>query len=381
MLISRRNFLRTISTGAAAGAAMPVTRIWPAHVLEPTGPIVPRGPVRLNENENVYGPCKKALAAMHSAVSTANRYPNADYAELTGSIASFHGVKPEQVLLGCGSTEILRVAAVAFLRRGKQLVQASPTFEAIGRYAKAAGAEVVSVPLDRSFAHDLNEMLARVDATTSLVYICNPNNPTASLTPRKDLESFIANLHPSCYVLIDEAYHHYAGQSSMYASFVDRPTNAEKVIVCRTFSEIYALAGLRLGYCIAAPAVIEQMRPHITLNSVNGVVVRAATAALEDTESVRNFVKQNTDARQEFLNQAQARMLRFIDSHANFVMLNTQHRAGEVIEYFRKENILLGSPVPAIDTYIRVSLGAANEMRAFWRTWDRSPFARAPMHH
>jgi histidinol-phosphate aminotransferase len=359
---------------------MPVTRIWPAHVLEPIEAIVPSGPVRLNENENVYGPCKKALAEMHSAVSTANRYPYADYAELAGSIARFHGVKPEQVLLGCGSTEILRVAAVAFLRRGNQLVQASPTFDTIGRYAKATGAEVVSVPLDRSFAHDLDEMLARADAS-SLVYICNPNNPTASLTPRKDLERFIDNLHPSCYVLIDEAYHHYAGQSSMYASFVDHPTNVEKVIVCRTFSEVYALAGLRLGYCIAAPAVIEQMRPHITFNSVNGVVIGAATAALEDRESVRNFVKQNADARQEFLNQAQARMLRFIDSHANFVMLNTQHPAGEVIEYFRKENILLGSLVPAMDTYIRVSLGAANEMRAFWRTWDRSPFARASMHH
>jgi histidinol-phosphate/aromatic aminotransferase/cobyric acid decarboxylase-like protein len=98
-------------------------------------------------------------------------------------------------------------------------------------------------------------------------------------------------------------------------------------------------------------------------------------------ENVRQFVKQNTDARQEFLNQAQARMLRWIDSHANFVMLNTQHPAGEVIEYFRKKKILVGGPAPVLDTYIRVSLGAPSEMRAFWRAWDRSPFARAPMHH
>jgi histidinol-phosphate aminotransferase len=318
---------------------------------------------------------------MRSALATSNRYPDADYAELSGSIARFHGVKPERVLLGCGSTEILRVAAVAFLGHGKQLVQASPTFEAIELYAKAAGAEVVSVPLDRNFAHDLNKMRERSHAGTPLVYICNPNNPTASLTPRKELESFIRSLPSDCYVLIDEAYHHYAGQSSAYASFIDHPIDAENVIVCRTFSEVYALAGLRLGYCIAAPPAIEEMRSHLTFDSVNRVVACAATAALEDMENVRQFVKQNTDARQEFLNQAQARMLRWIDSHANFVMLNTQHPAGEVIEYFRKKKILVGGPAPVLDTYIRVSLGAPSEMRAFWRAWDRSPFARAPMHH
>jgi histidinol-phosphate aminotransferase len=381
MLTSRRNFIRAISAGAAAQAALPLARTLRGNALEPTGAIAPGGPIRLNRNENVYGPCRKALAAIHSALSTANRYPYGDCAELARRIASFHNVQPEQVLLGCGSTEIMRVAAVAFLGRGKQLVQASPTFEAIERYARSTGAEVLSVPLDRTYAHDLDDMLARANTSTALVYICNPNNPTATITPRKDLDSFIRNLHPSCYILIDEAYHDYAGRSSTYASFIDHPINAERVIVCRTFSKVYGLAGLRLGYCIAAPAIIERMRSHITFNSVNGMVVRAATAALEDTESVREFVKQNTDDRQEFFNQAISRMLRPIDSHANFVMMSTNHPAREVVEHFRKDNILLGCPVPAMDIYIRVSLGTPSEMRAFWRTWDKSPYAKAPMHH
>jgi histidinol-phosphate aminotransferase len=285
------------------------------------------------------------------------------------------------VLLGCGSTEILRAAAGAFLGRGKQLLQASPTFEAIESYARLSGAEVVSVPLDRMFGHDVEAMLAHANASTALTYICNPNNPTASITPRKNLDDFIRNLQASCYVLIDEAYHHYAGQSSMYASYIEHPSNSDRVIVCRTFSAVYGLAGLRLGYCIAPATIIEQMLPYITISGVNGMVIRAATAALEDTDSVREFVKRNADSRQEFFNQAMARMLKPIDSHANFVMMNVYNPAEEIVEYFRSENILVGGPFPAMATYIRVSMGAPEEMLAFWRAWDRLPFAKAPMHH
>src|SRR5204862_532646 len=142
-------------------------------------------------------------------------------------IAKLHAVKPEQVLLGCGSTEILRAAASAFLSQNAQFLQASPTFEEIEAYARLTGAEVVSVSLDRKFAHDLDAMLERSNAATALVYICNPNNPTGSVTPRKNLDNFIASLNPAAYVLIDEAYHHYAGESSMYASFIEHPSTSD----------------------------------------------------------------------------------------------------------------------------------------------------------
>ena len=173
-------------------------------------------------------------------------------------------MKPEQVLLGCGSTEILRVAAFAFLGSGKQLIQASPTFEALAHYARVAGSDFISVCPTPAFAHDLGGMLARANAATTLVYICNPNNPTASLTPRKDLENFISKLPASTFVVIDEAYHHYAGQSGMYASFIDRPLHDERVIVARTFSKVYVLAGLRLGYAVAPQTIIQQMRKFAT---------------------------------------------------------------------------------------------------------------------
>src|SRR6266704_5338242 len=212
------------------------------------------------------------------------------------------------------------------------------TFEAIEHYARAADSDVISVRLTSAFAHDLDGMLAGASASRTLVYICNPNNPTASLTPRKGLENFISKLPASTFVVIDEAYHHYAGESGMYASFIDRPLDDERVIVARTFSKVYGLAGLRLGYAVASPKVIHQIQKFATEANINAIVTQAAAAALDDVDATDDFIQRNTNDRQEFFNQAMARAVKPIDSHANFVMMNTFHPAEEVIEHFRKNN-------------------------------------------
>jgi histidinol-phosphate aminotransferase len=339
------------------------------------------GLVRLNSNENTYAPSAKVADAIKSSIGSANRYPRLEYNLLVERIAGFHNVKTENVLLGCGSTEILRVATSAFLGNGKQLIQASPTFEAIEHYARAAASEVISVRLTPAFAHDLDAMLARATASTTLVYICNPNNPTASLTPRKDLEGFIGKLPATAFVIIDEAYHQYVNQSGMYASFIDHPLGDERVIVTRSFSKVYGLAGLRLGYAVASPKVIPRMRKFATEDDINGIVTQAAAAALDDADGVNDFVQRTGDDRQEFFNQAMARGLKPIGSHANFVMLNTFHPAEDVIRDFQKNNILIGRHYPPMDTYIRVSLGRAAEMLAFWRAWDGLPYSKNLMSH
>ena len=232
-----------------------------------------------------------------------------------------------------------------------------------------AGAEVVGVRVSRDYTHDLDAMLARIDAETRLVYICNPNNPTGRLTGRRDLEAFLRKLPAACVVLMDEAYHHYAGESPDYASFIDRPVDDGRVIVTRTFSKIYGLAGLRVGYAVAAVPVARVLAAHALADGVSVVAARAAGAALDDTGHVRTSVSRNTDDRQEFLNQATARMLR-LDSLTNFVMVDTGRPAVEVVEHFRKHGILVSGPVPAFDKDIRVSLGTPADMREFWRVWD-----------
>jgi histidinol-phosphate aminotransferase len=173
------------------------------------------------------------------------------------------------------------------------------------------------------------------------------------------------------HLLIDEAYHHFALSSQMYQSFIDSPVNDERVIVSRTFSKVYGLAGLRLGYAIASPKVAENLRRYATIINVNGMVSPAAMAGLRDSDGLAAAVKRNADDRQEFFNQAMARMLKPIDSHANFVMMNVQRPAEQVIEHFKENSILIGRKFPAMSTHIRVSLGKPTEMDEFWKLWDR----------
>src|SRR5438552_5496805 len=383
MTSSRRDFLRSLGIGAAAGAAVhwPLGESPAAYAFESTRATQPDGFVRLDSNENAYGPSAKVAEAILSATALVNRYPFRKYDEVTEKIANFHHVKPEQVLFACDSTEILRVAACAFPGDGRQLIQPWPTFEAIQDYAKSVGSEVVSVPLAENLAHDLDGMLRCSGPSTGLVYICNPNNPTATLTRRKDLENFIGRLPATTMVLIDEAYHHYAGQSEAYASFIDRPLNDERVIVIRTFSKVYGLAGLRLGYAVASPKVIAKMRKFLTQDSLNAIIAEVVGVALDDTDAVTKSVKRNRDDDQEFRNSAMLRMLMPVDSHANFVMMDTQHPADEVIQHFRKHNVLIGRHFPPMDTYIRVSLGTPEQMHTFWQTWDLLPWAKKFMHH
>jgi histidinol-phosphate aminotransferase len=167
----------------------------------------------------------------------------------------------------------------------------------------------------------------------------------------------------------------------MYASFIDHPLDDERVIVTRTFSKVYGLAGLRLGYAVASPSAIQKMRQFASQDNINTVVVQAALAALRDIDGMNDSVRRNMDDRQEFFNQAMARALKPIDSHANFVMMNTFHPAEELIQHFRKDNILIGRSFPPMNTYVRISLGRPEEMHRFWQTWDTLPYPKHTMQH
>lgn len=312
-------------------------------------------------------------AMREAALGAAFRYPDVEAEALRVMIASRHGVPREQVVLGCGSREILRAAIDAFVGTQKTLVAATPTFALVAECARLAGAQVVGVPLNREYSHDLKAMLAQTTPDTGLIYVCNPNNPTGGLTRRDELEAFLRSVPSTTAVLIDEAYHHYAGDALDYASFIDRPAENDRVIVTRSFSKIYGLAGLRVGYAIAAPRMTRLLAPRLLPGGVSVVAARAAAAALDDPEHIRASIIRNTDDKQEFFNQALSRMLRPMDSVTNFVMFNTGHPAVEVIEHFRQHGVLVSGPIPAFDAAIRVSLGTPAEMRAFWRVWDLMP--------
>ena len=358
MAISRRTLLGRLGAGVAAVVAERRLAA-DSNAVTAGGRLDTNrsgGPIRLNRNENPYGPSAAVLAAMREAPpAAASRYPDVEAEELRRKIADLHRVAPEQVVLGCGSGEILRAAIDAFVGPKKRLVTALPTFESIDGWARRAGGEVVGVRVSRDYTHDLDAMLARIDAETGLVYICNPNNPTGRLTGRRDLDVFLRKLPATAVVVMDEAYHHYAGDVSDYASFIDHRVDDGRVIATRTFSKIYGLAGLRVGYGVAAAPMARILAAHGLADGVSAVAARAAGAALDDTAHVRTSVTRNTDDRQEFLNQATARMLR-LDSLTNFVMVGTGRPAVEVVDHFRKHDILVSGPVPGFEKDIRVSL-------------------------
>ena len=385
MSFSRRKLLRDIGVGAVVGAAAPALRGFPLASAtdalrenfvgadQPARVATAADPVLLYRNENPYGPSERVLAVLRESVASGNRYPRTEYDTLIGKLGAQHNVKPEQIVLGCGSGEILGMAALAFLRPGKKLVQAAPTFPSLGKLAQAAGVEVVSIPLNKRYEHDLPAMLDAARASTGLVYVVNPNNPTGTITPRKDIEAFLGKLPADVTILIDEAYHHFVTPNTAYESFLDRHFDDPRIIVSRTFSKIYGLAGMRIGYAVATPEMAKRLPAGFPNWSVSVVSARAASAALDDVDYVRLGIKRNTDDRQEFMNQVNARMLRAIDSQANFVMVNPMRPPDEVIEHLKKNHILIGPKYPVLDKYIRVSLGTPSEMQAFWRAWDLMP--------
>jgi len=374
MPITRRKFFHNVAAGAVATAALPaLADLGFSELIPGSRASEPGGPIILSRNENAYGPSQKVIAAMQDALQFANRYPDPAVKALHERIAQSHSIKPEQLVLGCGSGEILSIAASAFVDPGKQLLTGLPTFEAIGRCAKTVGAEVVEIPLAKNYSHDLTAMLAKAGATTGLIYICNPNNPTGSLTPRKDLEEFIRKLPATTTVLIDEAYHHFVGATPDYSSFIDNPINDDRVIVARTFSKVYGLAGIRVGYAVGAPEKIKPLAARRLPEGLNAVGAHSALVAYDDLDHVQMSAKRNAADRQEFFNQAKARKVLGIASFTNFAMLQTGRPALDVIAHFRKNNIEIARLFPSMNTFVRVSFGTPPQMMEFWRVWDLLP--------
>jgi histidinol-phosphate aminotransferase len=373
--ISRRNFARLLGAGAAAAVARPVLSLAGSDP-SPSGPIATSSAganiVRLSSNENPYGPSLKALKAMSDAFGLAYRYPDEHAELLTEALAKINGVNRDQILLGDGSGEILKVCAETFTgpaANGKngsgghgKLIAADPTFEAILHHASIYGAEVVKVPLTATFSHDLPKMTAA--AKEGLIYICNPNNPTASITPKNELSAFIAKVPRQTMILVDEAYHHYA-DSPDYESVIPLIKDNANLIVARTFSKIYGMAGLRCGYCIAQREVIERMRPHQSWDSVNVLALAAAIASLNDPDQVANGRQLNSEAKAFVIGQLDEMGYQQIPSQANFIMFNVKRPVVPLIQALKQRNVQVGRLFPALPNHMRLTIGKKAEMKAF----------------
>lgn len=369
MTLSRRQFARLLGAGAAAAVARPALSLAraPAGLTKaPNG----GGVVRLSSNENPYGPSPKALAAMTGAFSLANRYPDEEVDNLVEALARRDGVGRDQVLLADGSGEILKLCADVFTgplsedkkAAGGKLVVADPTFEAILYHAKHNRAEIVKVALTSSYGHDLPRM--RAAARRGLVYLCNPNNPTASITPKEEVRDFIERVPNDTIILVDEAYHHYA-ESSAYESVIPLVKDHPNLIVARTFSKIYGMAGLRCGYCVAQSYTLERVRERQPWRSTNIMALVAAAASLEDDEQVTKNRALNAETRAFTIAALEKMGFATIPSQANFVMVDAQRPVVPVIATLKERKVRVGRLFRAMPNHLRVTIGKRAEMETF----------------
>ena len=359
--LSRRQFARTV--GTALGAAIIAEHLTPAAEARlPKG--TPDSVIQLNSNENPYGPAKSALEAMTRSQRVASRYPDAMEDKLVQTIAKLHSVEPENIILGCGSGEILRTADMAFTGPGKNVVAAEPTFEAVLAFAQVTRAEGIKVPLTADFRHNLPAMAAACNANTGMVYVCNPNNPTGTIVTRDELAAFLPKVPASTIIMVDEAYHHFV-EDAKYGSTFEWLSKTPNLLVVRTFSKVYGMAGMRLGYGVSAKQNVAAMRRHLTWSNANAAVLEAAVASMNDAAHVPQQRKLNNDTRRWMCSELEKDGRHYIPSQANFVMIDVGGDVKPVIDAFRKKDILVGRKFPSMGNWLRISVGTCKETEAF----------------
>lgn len=351
--ITRRHFASGLSfvVGAALGAR----------------PAAAAAPIDLSSNENPYGPSPAALEAMTRTQPVASRYPDAAEARVAEAIARHHGTTPDRVVLGCGSSEVLRLCDAAFLGPGRTVIAADPTFEAVLHFAKVTRAEAIRLPLTGEHRHDLAAMARACDSRSGLVYVCNPNNPTGTVVHRDALVSFLERVPPTAAVVVDEAYHHFV-EDPGYASAATLVERFPNLVVARTFSKIYGLAGMRLGYALASAANAERLRAQASWSTVNVAVLEAALACLADSAHAARQRELLNGTRRALCRDLDRRGLRYIASEANFLMIDVGGDVAPLIAAFEARGIRVGRRFAAMPGFLRVTIGRPAEMQAFTAT-------------
>ena len=370
MPVSRRSFLGKLSPEAAAySPGFVAARGREAFTAQGASTPAPSGAaIQLDSNENPLGPGPAAMDALTRAFVDAGRYPtNArpSMGDLREAIARRASVKPENVSMGSGSWELLRIAVRLYTSPSRPLVTAAPTFEMPEKTAEQLGVGVRRVPVDKDGRLDL-EAMAQAARWAGLVFLCNPNNPTSTLHPARAVADFVARVgqeSPDTAILIDEAYHDYVTDPA-YATAVPLALEHPNVFVARTLSKAYGMAGMRVGYAIGQKRTMEGFnRWGITFNQ-NSLAVAAAIASLEDPAHIEAERARNTEARAFTTRIFKDMGFRVMDSQANFVFVDIGRPAKGFKEDCARRGILVGREFPPLHkTHARVSVGTIDEMQ------------------
>jgi histidinol-phosphate aminotransferase len=365
MSFTRRAFVKTVSIG---GASLLAARreAW-AALFQAPGSAGPPRPLLLHNNENPLGPGEAVLDSVRRALGQggpAGRYPWEDVAQLHEAIAEKFGVSPENVVTGCGSTQVLRVAVQMFTSPAKPIVAGQLTYEECAGYSDLIGTPVRAIPLDRALKLDLGAM-AEAARDAGLVFLNNPNNPTATLLSGDAVETFIERVHaiaPDALVLIDEAYHDYVTDPS-HRTQAARAVKDPRVVVARTFSKAHGMAGMRVGYAIGHPETIKRLNWEGP-NALNVAGIVAATASIKDQARLQRESARNTEARKFTIDWFSKAGFASTDSQTNFVFVDIKRPAKAFRDACREQGVLVARDFPPLEkSHVRVSIGTLDEMK------------------
>lgn len=357
--VDRRKWLKTI--GLAGGFAL--TGGFEALAFEPLPQQRLPSLIKLSSNENPYGPSKRVREAILNNFDNACRYPFGMLRELVQMIAEKEGVSKDHIVVTGGSTEGLKAAGLTYGLDGGELIAADPTFQSMLRYAENFGAHVHRVPVDDQMQHDLEAMAKRVTSKTRLIFICNPNNPTGTLLNKNVLRDFITSVDDKAVVFSDEAYYDFITEPD-YPSMVDLVKEGRNVIVSKTFSKVFGLAGLRIGYLIARPDIATRLKNTVMANT-NVLAIQAAKEALKDDEFYKFSIAKTSQAKDIIYNTLNSLGLEHVKSHTNFVFFKTGRHIDGLIQDMKKENVLIGRPFPPFYDWARISTGKIEEVELF----------------
>lgn len=320
---------------------------------------LPPDAVKINANENPLGPCAEAIEAMFSAVRKGGRYQYEQADVMATALAEAEGISRERVLPFAGSSDPLHRAVVAFASPTRGLVVADTTYEAPERSAQFIGAKSTRVPLTKDYAHDVRAM-AKADPNAGVIYVCNPNNPTGTLTSHADIEYLLANKPKGAIVLLDEAYIHF----STAQPCTDLVGAGKDLIILRTFSKIYGMAGLRAGAAIARPDLLAKIEP-LGANVFPSTGMVGATASLQSKNLVPERRKINQDVREDVLHFLAKHGYTFTPSVSNKFMLDVRRPGPEVTRALAAQKVYIGRSWPTMPTHVRVTVGTREEMEKF----------------
>ena len=362
---SRRSFLRLsglaatiplVSEGHLARAALQAMNGGPVGGTS----LSKATPVMINANENPLGPCDAALAAVATSAKTGGRYDaNGEADRLRLNLAEKWKLPADHVLIYAGSSQPLHYAVLAFTSPSAPYVTADPTYEAGTWAAQVSGAPILKIPLTPGYAHDLRAMVT-ASPKAGLLYICNPNNPTGTLTPHDEIVWAEQNKPKNAVLLIDEAYIHYHGKPSC----MDLVQQARDVIVLRTFSKIYGMAGIRCGAAVGRPDLLKKLQRY-GMNPMPVTAAAAANASLATANLVADRRKINADIRSATFAWLDANGWRYTPSVSNCFMVDTTQPGRQVIEAMRAQNVYIGRTWPVWPNHVRITVGTAEEMAKF----------------